>query len=267
MRRVKIAMRLPLTIAVTAVLCLAANAAASQCTAASGQRRVALLELYTSEGCDSCPPTDRWVGSLPARGFGLERVVVLGFHVDYWNYLGWTDPYAQKKFSERQRASMARSGARVVYTPQLLFDGRDYRPALARDDIRERIIAANQRLAGAAISLKLKHSSGDSLSASGTVTIGDAAVRDSAHTYLALYENNLSNRITAGENRGKYLQHDFVVRELAGPFPVAPGKASDFSHSFPLAGGWKRQDLYVAAFVQNSVSGEVLQALALPRCG
>ena len=71
---------------------------------ASGELRVPVLELYTSEGCDSCPPADRWVSGLPARGLAADRVVTLAFHVDYWNHLGWADPYARAEFSERQRA-------------------------------------------------------------------------------------------------------------------------------------------------------------------
>lgn len=76
-----------------------------------------MLELYTSEGCDSGPSADRWVSALPGRGLGSDRIVVLGFHVDYWDYLGWRDPYAQRVFSDRQRAINARNGTRFVYTP------------------------------------------------------------------------------------------------------------------------------------------------------
>ena len=260
-------MKLLTAIAASALLSLAAHASAMQCTAASGERRVALLELYTSEGCDSCPPTDRWVSGLPARGFDVERLVVLGFHVDYWNYLGWTDPFAQTKFSERQRASSARNGVRVVYTPQLLFDGKDYRRGNGPDDFGERITAANRRAPAAVISLQVHPAQENSLLVNGVVTISDAAVRHAAQAYVALYENHLSNRIAAGENRGKQLQHDFVVRDLAGPFALAAGNPSGFSHSFRIAHNWKLKDLHVAAFVQHSRSGEVMQALALPHCG
>src|SRR5258706_3420766 len=85
------------------------GAGAAQCAAESGPHRVALLELYTSEGCDSCPPADRWVSSLAARGLEPGRVVTLGFHVDYWNYLGWKDPFANAEFNARQRAANQRN--------------------------------------------------------------------------------------------------------------------------------------------------------------
>ena len=88
-------------------------ATAATCNASSGAQRVALLELYTSEGCDSCPPADRWTSALPARGFDATRVITLAYHVDYWNYLGWTDPFAQARFTERQRFVNARNRNRT----------------------------------------------------------------------------------------------------------------------------------------------------------
>ena len=99
------------------------HAQANTCSATSGAQRVALLELYTSEGCDSCPPTDRWVSALATRGFAGDRVIPLAFHVDYWNYLGWKDPFAQARYTERQRFVNARVRTRTIYTPQLMLDG------------------------------------------------------------------------------------------------------------------------------------------------
>lgn len=86
-------------------------ASAMQCTARSSQATTALVELYTSEGCDSCPPADRWLSSLGARGFAPERVVPIALNVDYWDYIGWKDPYARQAYSARQR-KMARLARR-----------------------------------------------------------------------------------------------------------------------------------------------------------
>ena len=110
---------------------------AAQCSATSAEHRVPLLELYTSEGCNSCPPTDRWFSSLPGKGLTARKVVALAFHVDYWNDLGWSDPFSKPQYSDRQRAASLRNKARFVYTPQLLLDGRDYRRALFLDDIAD----------------------------------------------------------------------------------------------------------------------------------
>lgn len=256
-----------LALAVLLMLPAAVAASAQPCTTVSGERRVALLELYTSEGCDSCPPTDRWVSALPARGFTAERMLTLAFHVDYWNHLGWNDPLAQARFSERQRLTSARNQARFVYTPQLVLNGRDYRRGTFRDDIGERIAIINQDKPRAVITLRHASPAHGSLAVNATVTVGDALERSLAQTYLVLYENNLANHVAAGENRGKKLQHDFVVRELAGPFAAGSGGTPAIAHSFKLDRSWKSADLQVAAFVQNRQSGDVLQALAAPRCG
>jgi len=246
----------------TLMLTHAAIAGAAQCTAQSGERRIALLELYTSEGCDSCPPVDRWVSALPSRGVTPERVVTLAYHVDYWNYIGWPDPFAQARFTERQRFVNARIRSRTVYTPQLMLDGKDYRRGLLRDEFSEQIAAINRTKPGANIRLALT-ASAPALDVVGTVSLGDT--KRNAQTFLALYENKLANQVTAGENKGKRLEHDFVVRELAGP--LALDTVGKFMHQFKIDKRWKTRDITVAAFVQDAATGEVLQALVAPWCG
>jgi hypothetical protein len=245
---------------------VAVSTEAATCAAESSAQRVALLELYTSEGCNSCPPTDRWVSELPARGYGLARVVTLAFHVDYWNYLGWPDPFAKAQFSERQRRASRRNGARVIYTPQLLLNGRDYRRGSLFEDFGNRLGTLNRGPAPAKIGLRLQADGAAGLTISGNVAVTNAAARAGAHVFLALYENNLSSQVTAGENRGKRLRHDFVVRDLAGPFPVAASGIAQLQHRLQLDPDWKSGDLHVAAFVQSERSGDVLQALAMPVC-
>lgn len=253
-------------IALIVMIAAATSTPAATCGAESSARRVALLELYTSEGCNSCPPTDRWISELPARGYGTGSVVTLAFHVDYWNYLGWPDPFARAQYSERQRTASRRNGARVVYTPQLLLNGRDYRRGSLFDDLGDRLGAVNRDAARAKIVLQLQTDGATSLTARGSVEVADAAARGDAHAFLALYENNLSNQVTAGENRGRRLRHDFVVRELAGPFPVDASGGARLQQQLDLDPGWKTADLNIAAFVQSARSGEVLQALAMRVC-
>jgi hypothetical protein len=192
--------------------------------------------------------------------------VTLAFHVDYWNYLGWPDPFSRAQYSERQRMASIRNRARVVYTPQLLLNGGDYRRGAVFDDFGERLGAHNRDPARAKISLQLHTEDPTGLGVSGTATVADIAARGGAQAYLALYENNLSNQVTAGENRGKRLRHDFVVRDLAGPFPVDAGGEARLRQRFSLDTRWKSGDLHVAAFVQSERSGDVLQALAMPYC-
>ncbi|MBY0269656.1 MAG: DUF1223 domain-containing protein [Burkholderiales bacterium] len=233
---------------------------AATCSAESGSTRVALLELYTSEGCDSCPSTDQWFSALPQRGYTPQRVLALAFHVDYWNYLGWKDPYAQARFSARQRDANRRNQARVVYTPQLLLDGADYRRSLQGDDLGRRM--ATGQAPGAQIRMNIDTDAGQPRL---RARISTAA--NTAQAYVAIYENNLINDVAAGENRGKRLRHDFVVRELYGPFTVTAATPLDIAQSMRKERAWKAADLHVAVFVQDATTGAALQALNLPWCG
>src|SRR3989338_9674550 len=104
-----------------------APAAFAACDARSGARTAALVELYTSEGCSSCPPADRWLSGLASKGYAPDRVVPLSLHVDYWDYIGWKDPYAKREFSLRQRKLSQLQRMALVYTPQVLLQGRDFR--------------------------------------------------------------------------------------------------------------------------------------------
>jgi hypothetical protein len=249
-------MRKSILVFSAAILALSTLPVRAECVAASGGRRVPLLELFTSEGCDSCPPTDRWVTQLSSRGLNAERVVVLAFHVDYWDQLGWIDKFAQARFSERQRFVNDRNRARVVYTPQLILNGKDYRRS-GDDDFARRVADLNRARPGASIRVALAGAS-DRVSVTGTWS----AESGDAQAWLALYENRLSTEVKAGENRGKRLEHDFVVRDIAGPFPKG-----SIAHSFALDKRWDRAKLGIASFVQDPKSGDVLQAVAKGLCG
>ena len=238
----------------------------TECTAKSSEHRVALLELYTSEGCNSCPPADEWVSKLPSKGLTNERLVPLAFHVDYWDYLGWRDAFSQTSFTERQRQTAQFNRSGFIYTPQLVLNGRDYRRGILWDGTNDRIKEINRQKPLADISLMLSMPIADQLHVSGEIVVTGAFARQNAQAYLALYENNLSNNVKAGENNGRTLHHDFVVRELVGPIPVDAQGNAQFQQTFNLKSGWKLQDSGVVAFVQNNRSGEVLQALALAAC-
>src|SRR5512146_2362025 len=101
-----------------ASLAAAIPSAAPECSARSGAQSGALIELYTSEGCSSCPPADRWLGSLAATA-DPARLSLLAFHVDYWDELGWPDRFAQAHFTARQRERVRAGGSTTIYTPQV----------------------------------------------------------------------------------------------------------------------------------------------------
>ena len=233
---------------------------AAECSAASGPQRVAVLELYTSEGCDSCPPADKWVNELPARKLTVERVLPLAFHVDYWNQLGWTDPFSQAIFSERQRQHSKRRGVNFVVTPQMLLNGQDYRRGGLFDDIDNRVKAINRSKPQAEIHVT-ENSTATSLAGKVEVSVAGGAELRRAQVYLALYENNLVTAVPAGENKGRTLRHEFVVRNLVGPLALDGQGNLSHTQRFALDPRWKPQDVHLAVFVQHPQSGDVLQAL------
>ena len=242
---------------------------AMTCSAKSGDKTLALVELYTSEGCDSCPPADRWLSGLKTVNAG--RAVPLSMHVDYWDYIGWHDPYAQALFAARQREISAINRERTVYTPQVLVAGKDFRAvgifSSGLDDTLARvnrtppradlgISMTNSMSAGAARELKLDASA----------KLRNIAESRDAAMYLAVFENGLSSSVAAGENKGKLLKHDFVVREWAGPFAFGADGTLALTRAIALKPAWKTQELGVAMFVQNRSTGEILQALQLAAC-
>ena len=258
------AMRL-LCAAALASVSLQTFAAGESCVTRSAAARVTVLELYTSEGCNSCPPADRWVSSLPAKGFTPDRVIALAFHVDYWDQLGWPDQLAKAQFSSRQRMQAERRRANMVYTPQLLLNGSDYRSSYSDNRLDESIRALN-RLAPAAELLLRQRPGNSGVEVELDMRLAQPVAGGIAQTYFAITENRLQSAIKAGENKGKLLDHDFVVRELTGPLPMAQGGGLHWAATIALSPDWKRADLSLVAFVQDARSGEILQALLAPLC-
>jgi hypothetical protein len=231
------------------VLSLALPAAAAvPCRATSGTGTAVLVELYTSEGCDSCPPADAWLRSLRATAL---PVVPLAFHVDYWDHLGWRDRFAHPAYAGRQRERAAAAGARFVYTPQVLLAGRDYRgwadAMRFAGDVRN--FAAQPARATVDIAV-------DAHRLAVRASVPAPADRADAVLYIAAFDHDASSRVTAGENRGRTLAHDYVVREWLGPYALDGDGRVAIERAAPQARGG------IAAFMQRRANGEVLQALA-----
>jgi hypothetical protein len=230
--------------------------AAAQCVKESPPHAVALLELYTSEGCSSCPPADRWLSRLLHDGPGADSVVPLAFHVDYWDRLGWKDRFASPRFTERQYLLARQAGSRAVYTPGVFLNLSEFR-RWAGVSFADAIQAVNRKPARADIRLELQPPSGLRL----PIKAGFRSPHRS-RAYVALYENRLATDVKAGENQGVTLRHDYVVREWIGPLE-APGV---FQRNVELRSDWKIANLGVAAIIQDSTGREVLQATALAAC-
>ena len=237
---------------------LAAIEAPKGCSVVSAAHQTALVELYTSQGCSSCPPADRWLSQLEQR-YTRTQVVPIALHVSYWDYIGWKDPYARDEFNRRQRELAAANGSRSVYTPGVFLQARELPdwPKAARFDAAVRALVATP--AEARISLKARI-------AGSTVTVEPSAVafhstRD-PRLILALVESGLSVAVPAGENRGETLRNDRVVRAWSGPLALTPAPLQ-----WTLPTGTERR-YAVVAFVQESApNGRVLQTLDLPLSG
>ncbi len=177
--------------------------AASTCSARSAATVTPVVELYTSEGCSSCPPADRWLSQLGAG----PSVVALAFHVDYWDRLGWKDRFASAAYTRRQAQTQASSGARFSYTPQVLINGAD------RPDWPQATVAATNA-AVAAVEVQLTRE-GDRVTA---VVSPSRTAPARLAAYWAVTEQGHVSAVKAGENEGATLRHDHVVRDYR---PVA----------------------------------------------
>ena len=250
-----------LVIAAVLSAATAGGAYAAACEKTSGPGTAAVLELYTSEGCSSCPPADKWLSGVSHAN---DAVVPLGFHVDYWDYIGWKDEFGKAAFSRRQQEVASWGESRVVYTPQVVLNGRDYGEwavgAFKGDLERLKKVPAKAQLH---ITLQPR---GNGLVAQVEASVPNAADRKDAGLFLALTQNNLVTPVKAGENRGVTLHHDYVVREWIGPVALDASGRAQLSRDLVLPKGAKLSDIGVSAVVQRARNGEVLQALALPAC-
>ena len=244
----------------------AAHAGSKSCTATSGDQRVALVELYTSEGCSSCPPADKWLSGLPGNGLGPDKVIPLAFHVDYWDYIGWTDRFAKPENTQRQRDVARTNRLRTIYTPQVVVNGRDFRHWYWGNRSNDAIATINADRPGAKIALTISDQTNLQFQVRGKFALLPQQHPRKSAAFLALYQNKQISTVSSGENAGKQLRHDYVVRALHGPYAISKDGMLEIKEIIQLNPSWKRADLGVAAFIQDGENGEVLQALARSLC-
>ncbi|MBI2750905.1 MAG: DUF1223 domain-containing protein [Burkholderiales bacterium] len=222
------------------------QAAAPACAVQSGPQRTPVIELYTSEGCSSCPPADQWLSTLKD-----QSVVAQAFHVGYWDYIGWVDRFASPTHVARQRDVAVANRQGGIYTPQVVRDGHDWRAwRFAFLGLR-----ANEP-ARASITLQ-RMESGNGF----TARVTPAPGVDAWAAYWTVTEHGHASRVRAGENRGEFLHHDFVVRQYT-PVGRYQGSQTLGFASIAAQPGHPRQ---INLVVFNPRDGEPLQAVSL-RC-
>jgi hypothetical protein len=177
-----------------------------------------VIELFTSQGCSSCPPADTLLKSY-ADG---DEVIALSLPVDYWDYLGWKDTLASPKFSDRQRAYARRRGDGAVYTPQVIVNGSAHVVGSDREQIERALAADSARFSAVQVPVRFWLRGGTIVIETGSAPDG-APVKD-ATVWLAVVQKRAEVQIQKGENRGKTVVYTNVVRELApvGMFTGAP---------------------------------------------
>jgi hypothetical protein len=218
-----------------------------------------LVELFTSEGCSSCPPADnllqKLAGEQPVAG---AHVIALGQHVDYWNRLGWADPFSSRQFSERQDAYRRAFGSDSVYTPQMVVDGRTEFVGSNAGRAKSAIADAARQPKPAQITLSTAGANGKvqvGALPTGTLTAGEAA-----DVYVAVTEDGLASQVARGENAGRRLIHAAVTRRLERVGTLKPGVPFTATAPLHLENGWKRERLYMVAFVQERNGRHILGA-------
>jgi hypothetical protein len=236
--------------------------AASACHAASGAHARPLIELYTSEGCDSCPPAERWLSTRFAPTDDASSPIALAFHVDYWDGPGWVDRFASARYTARQYETMHAIGATFFYTPQVLLPGHDFTAWRAAD--------------ASAIDEAARAQSRATIAMDATPRERDVAVRVQAQlpraaggdaaVFVAYADSGLVSDVKGGENRGRRLAHDHVVRtfERAGNLSSDGRIDATLTLRRPSERG---EHPILVAFVERVSNGDVLQALALPLDG
>lgn len=236
--------------------------AGNACEVKSGSATAALIELYTSEGCSSCPPADRQLSELK-NDLGKDAAIVpLSMHVTYWDDIGWKDIFAQKTFDRRQSDLVAARHSRVVYTPQFFVSGKELRAW--RGNLPEAIRQINALPAPVTITLKATPTATASVTLDAVVNArSDTAV--DGDLYVAISEDGLVSKVSRGENSGATLHHDGTVRQWYGPIRLSQGHAQ-FHQDVTLPADWKRNNLQAVAFVQAPDQGRVLQAVSTAQC-
>ena len=225
-------------------------------------RPVVIVELFTSEGCSSCPPADNVLADLATQNAvdGVQ-IIPLGMHVDYWNYLGWGDRFSSPQFSDRQQRYSQIFNSNEVYTPQMIVDGTEQFVGSDRQKAIAAIVNSAAQPKGT-IAINLMPDSKDESSVACKISV-DGIDRNGGRAMvvmLAITEDDLSSDVPRGENAGQTLHHAAVVRTLRRVATINPTDTLPFSAStmISIQPTWRADHIHIAIFVQDPQSGKIL---------
>ena len=230
-----------------ASVCLAS---AAPMTFQSSETQTSLLELYTSEGCSSCPPAEKWFSNLKTSSGLWKDFVPVAFHVDYWNYLGWRDPWSTKAFTERQHAYARAWRNDSVYTPGFVLNGREW-----RNWSRSQSVPVSTAKPGV-----LRVTSTDLKNWDVTFTPTVPYADDTYEAHAALLASGLASDVKAGENKGRRLEHDFVVTWMKPTLLKSEGNKAQGRFELELPNVDRPKSNALAVLLTRSRQLEPLQA-------
>ena len=226
--------------------------AAETITISSNGQQTAVLELYTSEGCSSCPSADRWLAALVEVPNDELDVLALAFHVDYWDYLGWKDRFGSPRYTSRQRQLGSNNNQRTIYTPEFFVDGKEAR---GTRKVLDKIRSANKQQAQIQLKLSISKSS-NALQIELQSVTPDAVDKPLQHRYF-VYENQLMSDVTRGENSGERLFHQQVVRYMSPELDLKDNN----QHKITINPEWRLDNIGVAALVTGPGNKNYLQVV------
>lgn len=216
-----------------------------------------VVELFTSEGCSSCPPADALAAQVSQmKAPNGSPILLLGEHVDYWNHDGWKDRFSSSEFTARQQDYASRFKLASPYTPQMIIDGTTQFVGNDKGQLVQAITQAAQKAKPASLTLKMEGVN--------TVRIsGEVPDVRRARLFVAVTEDNLTSQVAAGENNGRTLRHAGVVRALYDLGTLKPGQ---FERTRPVEvdSRWNAANMKVIVWVQESSNGPILGAASLP---
>lgn len=218
----------------------------------SNGQQTAVLELYTSEGCSSCPSADRWLAALVELPNDELDVLALAFHVDYWDYLGWKDRFGSPRYTSRQRQLGSNNNQRTIYTPEFFVDGKEAR---GTRNVLDKIRSANKQQAQIQLKLSISKSS-NALQIELQSVTPDAVDKPLRHRYF-VYENQLMSDVTRGENSGERLFHQQVVRYMSPELDLQDNNR----HKITINPEWRLDNIGVAALVTEPGNENYIQVV------
>ena len=221
-------------------------------TANMQPKQMVLVELFTSEGCSSCPPADKALIFLQnEQPVPQAEIITLSFHVDYWNYLGWKDEFSSPLFSQRQENYGRKFKISSIYTPQMVVDGQKEFVGNNSGNAVNAVLEA-AKLKKAKVELVLS----DNLL---KINITEISKTENATVFVVIAEDNLASKVKRGENSGQVLEHASVVRELKSVGSVNNSNSTFSAETtLQIQSNWKKENLKIIVFVQENESRKIL---------